>query len=83
MTTQVHEGLQGNALGLRQYTKDVPPGWNPGSYPITEYFELLKVWFRLTRLEEEQIAAAIMSRLQGRALRLTHPKSITQLDPNT
>jgi hypothetical protein len=76
-----HEGLTGNSLGLRRYTKDVPPGWNPGAYPITEYFELLKVWVRLTKLDEEQIGAAVMSRLQGRALRLAHAKKITRLDP--
>ena len=77
------EGYQGNALGLKQYTKDVPPGWNQGVYPVTEYFELLKVWTRLTRLDEEQVAAAVMSRLQGRALRLAHAKTVVRVDPAT
>ena len=34
--------VHGNALGLRQFTKDIPPGWHPGAYSIKEYFELLR-----------------------------------------
>ncbi|MDP6586518.1 MAG: hypothetical protein QF535_17825, partial [Anaerolineales bacterium] len=83
MQPQHAEGYQGNAQGLKQYTKDVPPGWNPGVYPVTEYFELLKIWTRLTRLDEDQLGAAVMSRLQGRALRFATDKVITRIDPDT
>eukprot|EP00959_Pyramimonas_sp_CCMP1952_P290702 6080804-Pyramimonas_sp.AAC.1 len=51
-------------LGLRQYTKDVPPGWRPRAYPIKEYKECLAIWGRLTKLDQEHIGPAIMSRLE-------------------
>ena len=44
MTTGMHH----TQLGLKQYTKEVPPGFRPGSYPVTEYEELVKVWSCLT-----------------------------------
>ena len=56
-------------LGLKQYSKDVPPGWRPNSYPIQEYQELLRIWFRLTNWDDEsRRAAAIYSRLELGAL---------------
>ena len=33
----------GTGLGLKQYTKDVPPGWRPRSYPIREYRDYLTI----------------------------------------
>ena len=72
-----------HGLGLKQYTKDIPPGWGPRMYPIVEYVELLKVWSKLTRLDEDQIPAAIMSRLVGKALRTAHRYSVSRLDALT
>jgi hypothetical protein len=37
--TSNNEGMTGNALGRRQHSKDVPPGWHLGVYPVAEYFE--------------------------------------------
>ena len=70
-------------LGLRQYTKDVPPGWRPRAYPIKEYKEYLAIWGRLTKLDQEQIGPAIMSRLEGGALRIALGLTIQRPDPNT
>ena len=58
------------SLGLKQYTKDVPPGWRPYSYPLKEYKEYLSVWSKLTKLDGGQVGAAIVSRLEGAALKL-------------
>ena len=55
-------------LTLKQYSKDVPPGWRPRAYPIREYRKALDIWARLTRLEQGQLGAAVMSRLEGKAL---------------
>ena len=57
----------------------MPPGWSPGVYPLSEYFGSLKIWYKLTKLEQEQIGAAIMSRLSGRALSLAKAKVITRI----
>ena len=72
-----------HGLGLKQYTKDIPPGWGPRTYPIVEYTELLKVWSKLTRLDADQIPAAIMSRLVGKALRQAHRFTVPRLVPLT
>ena len=55
----------GTGLGLKQYTKDVPPGWRPRNYPIREYRDYLTIWGKLTRLEAAQVGPAVMSRLEG------------------
>eukprot|EP00959_Pyramimonas_sp_CCMP1952_P352246 7380418-Pyramimonas_sp.AAC.1 len=70
-------------LGLRQYTKDVPPGWRPRAYPIKECKEYLAIWGRLTKLDQEQIGPAIMSRLEGGALRIASGLTIQRPDPLT
>ena len=70
-------------LGLRQYTKDVPPGWRPRAYPIKEYKEYLAIWGRLTKLDQEQIGPAIMSRLEGGALRTAIGLTIQRPNPDT
>ncbi len=65
-------------LGLKAYTKDTPPGWRPHSYPISEYRDLLMIWCKLTRLDPEQVGAAIMSRLEGSAHRLARQLAIVR-----
>ena len=59
-------------LGLKQYTKDVPPGFRPGAYPVSEWYELLKVWSVLTvhKGKDAEMGAAIYSRLELGALDL-------------
>ena len=56
--------------GLKQYTKDIPPGWRPYSYPLREYTDLLSIWGKLTALEESRLGPAIVSRLEGNALKI-------------
>ena len=46
-------------LGIKQYNKDICPGWRPGAYPIAEFEELMKVWLRITNMEEERIGAIL------------------------
>ena len=70
-------------LGLRQYTKDVPPGWRPRSYPINEYKDLLGIWGRLTKLDPEQVGPAIMSRLEHGALKVALKFRVSRRNPTT
>ena len=58
----------GPSLGIKQWTKDIPPGWRPFAYPLREYQEYLAVWSKLTKLEQAQLGPAIVSRLEGGAL---------------
>ncbi len=69
-------------IPLRSYTKDVPPGWKPRSYPIKDYREFLQVWIKLTRLDPDQLGPAIMSRVEGGAWRVASMLTIQRLDPN-
>ena len=69
------------SLGLRQYTKDIPPGWRPKSYPFRGYKESLEIWSCLTRLDPDQIGPAILSRLEGGAYRVALNLKIQRLDP--
>ena len=68
---------------LKQYNKDTPPGWRPRAYPLKEYKENLMIWARLTRLENDQIGAAIVSRLEGNALKRAKALKITRFNPDT
>ena len=67
-------------LGIKQYNKDICPGWRPGVYPIAEYEELMKVWLRITLMEEERIGAIIYSRLELGALDLARRFQIKRYD---
>ena len=73
--------MSSTPLALRQFTKDVPPGWRPRAYPIREYKEFLEVWSRLTRLDADQLGAAMVSRLEGGALRIAHGLTTSRYDP--
>ena len=67
-------------LGLKQYSKEVPPGFRPGAYPVAEWLELLSVWRILTVFagDNSKIGAAMFARLELGALdlarRLTVPR---------
>ena len=68
---------------LKQYTKDIPPGWRPRAYPLKEYRENLLIWSRLTKLDTDQAGAAIMSRLEGQALKRAKNLKIIRLNLDT
>ena len=76
-------GLSASPLSLKSYSKDIPPGWRPRAYPLKEYVEALKVWQKLATLPEEKWGAAIMSRLDGQALKLAQSLSFPCYDPET
>ena len=69
------------SMPLRAYNKDVPPGWRPRAYPIRDYREYLTVWSKLTRLDTDQLGAAIMSRLEGGAWRAANALTVSRVDP--
>ena len=74
-------GITASPLSLKSYSKDIPPGWRPRSYPLKEYIEALKVWTKLATLPEEKWGAAIMSRLDGQALKLAQSLTFPRYDP--
>ena len=78
-----NNGLSASPLSLKSYSKDIPPGWRPRAYPLKEYVEALKVWVKLTTLSEDKYGAAVMSRLDGQALKLAQNLSIRRYDPET
>ena len=57
------------SIPLQEYRRDIPPGWTPGNpgYPLKEYFEKLRLWYRVCGLEDELIGPMIAGRLYGRA----------------
>ena len=63
-------GAQG--LPLDQYTKTCPPGWRLGmaKYPLKRYIDLLRLWYRLTDFNNEQVGPAAAGRLSGRPFSL-------------
>ena len=73
-------GVAASPPNPKSYSKDIPPGWRPRSYPLREHEENLKVWVRLTTLNEDKYGAAIMSRLDGNALKLAQTMTITRYD---
>ena len=76
-------GPTASPLNLKSFTKDIPPGWRPRAYPLKEYEENLKVWAKLTTLSEDKFGAAVMSRLDGQALKLAHSLTIPRYDPES
>ena len=57
---------------LQEYRRDIPPGWMPGNpqYPLKEYLEKLRLWYRIAGVEDENIGPLIAGRLYGRASKL-------------
>ena len=55
-------------IPLPQYTKSVPPGWDPSiqTFPLRSYIDRLKLWTRTTVLRSEQMGPAVAGRLVGR-----------------
>ena len=75
-------GAPGAVVSLKSYSKDIPPGWRPRAYPIKEYEQNLKIWAHLTTLDQSKWGAAIMSRLDGQALKIAQDMPITRYDTN-
>lgn len=57
-------------MSIQQYSKDVPPGWRPRSYPLKQFRESLSIWSKLTTLPAEKVGPAIVSRLEGEAYKI-------------
>lgn len=55
------------SLPLKAYTREIPPGWRPRSYPLREYFDNLAFWVRFEKVPEGDKGPAILSRLVGGA----------------
>ena len=66
-------------LQLDQYNKSTPPGWRPGlyHYPYRRFIERLRLWYRITDLNAEQVGPAVAGRLQGRPFNLAMSLTIT------
>ena len=62
----------GGTIPLTEYRRDVPPGWQPGdsSYSLRAYLEKLRMWYRISSLEDELVGPVIAGRLYGRAHRV-------------
>ena len=60
------------AIPLQEYRKEVPPGWQPGdaSYPLRTYLDKVRLWYRVTNVEDEAIGPLLAGRLYGRASKL-------------
>ena len=71
-------GSNATVLSLKSYSKDIPPGWRPRAYPLKEYEQQLKIWVRLTSLHEDKFGAAVMSRLDGQALKIAQDLQIVR-----
>ena len=57
------------ALPLQEYRREIPPGWVPGDpgYPLRLYFDRLRLWYRVTNLDDEIIGPLLAGRLYGKA----------------
>ena len=55
----------GGGISLKEYRKDVPPGWMPGQpdYPLTLFFEKLKIWYRIYDGPDEAVGPLVAGRL--------------------
>lgn len=62
----------GGAIPLQEYRKEVPPGWQPGdpNYPLRTYLDKVRLWYRITNMEDEAIGPLLAGRLYGRASKL-------------
>ena len=62
----------GGTIPLTEYRRDVPPGWQPGDsgYSLRAYLEKLRMWYRISSLEDELVGPVIAGRLYGRAHRV-------------
>ena len=71
-----------SGLPLDQYTKACPPGWRLGlhDYPLKRYLDLLRLWYRLTDFDKEQVGPAVAGRLVGRPFTLATEMTITRQD---
>ena len=57
------------SIPLQEYRRDIPPGWIPGdpNYPLKMFFDKLKLWYRISTVEDEAVGPLVAGRLYGRA----------------
>ena len=60
------------SIPLKEFRKDIPPGWGPNidGYPLREYFDALKLWYRLYEGPDEFVGPLLVGRLQDNAKKL-------------
>ena len=58
-----------SGIPLDEFRKDVPPAWMPGDmkYPLKQYLERVKLWYRLYEGADESVGPLLAGRLRGRA----------------
>ena len=63
---------QGGTIPLTEYRREVPPGWGPNipDYPLKNYFEKLRLWYRVFDGADEVVGPLVAGRLVGRAQKL-------------
>lgn len=71
-------------LPLDEYTKGTPPGWKEHlpKYPYRLYLEKLKLWNRITDVEEGGKGATIVGRLKGNAYTTAMKTKVTRQVPD-
>ena len=72
----------GGSIPLQEYRRDVPPGWQPGdpSYPLRSYFEKMRLWYRVSNVEDESVGPLLAGRLYGRAAKVAMTLKIPRPD---
>ena len=71
-----------STLPLEAYNKSTPPGWKPGlpRYSWRRFLERMRLWYRLTDLNADQIGPAIAGHLVGRPYTLAMKLSVRAQD---
>ncbi|CAK8996615.1 1-alkyl-2-acetylglycerophosphocholine esterase [Durusdinium trenchii] len=72
----------GGSIPLQEYRRDVPPGWTPGdpSYPLRSYFEKMRLWYRVSNVEDESVGPLLAGRLYGRAAKVAMTLKVPRPD---
>ena len=79
-TTDANVGLP-----LKSFNKSTPPGWTTGdpTYPLRQYAQLLRLWWRQTDLPETAAGPAMAGRLHGTAQQYALSLKRDRLDLDT
>ena len=69
----------GGKMPLEEFSKTVPPGWQPHmpNYPFRQFIETLRLWYRITDYQPEQIGPVVTGRLRGGARTLANKLQCT------
>ncbi|CAK9111649.1 1-alkyl-2-acetylglycerophosphocholine esterase [Durusdinium trenchii] len=76
--------LPSTGVPLQECRKDCPPGWAPGipDYPLRQYFDKLKLWYRIYDGPDESVGPLVAGRLQGRAQKIALSLRLIRPDGN-